>query len=169
MCGIAGMAGIADELLLEEMLRRIRHRGPDDSGIWASAGHNSAERVALGNNRLSIIDLSAAAHQPISNEDGTVWLAYNGEIYNFRELRQTLVQKGHRFRSQTDSEVIVHLYEEHGEALLGKLNGMFAFALWDSRAQKLLVARDRYGIKPLYYSRAGGRLYFASEVKCLLA
>ena len=169
MCGIAGMVGVSDEHLLSEMLACIRHRGPDDSGKYLGKRHTQMEPVALGNNRLSILDLSAAGHQPISNEGRTIWVVYNGEIYNFRELRQELISQGHRLHSQTDSELLPHLYEQYGAAMVSRLNGMFAFALWDERKQKLLIVRDRMGIKPLYYAQAGRRLYFASEIKALLA
>jgi asparagine synthase (glutamine-hydrolysing) len=169
MCGIAGMAGIADEVLLKEMLAITRHRGPNDSGIYAAKGATAASRVAIGNNRLSIIDLSPAGHQPMCNEDGTVWIAYNGETYNFAGLRQQLLDDGHQFRSHTDTEVLVHLYEKHGPDMVKHLNGMFAFTIWDSKSQELWIFRDRMGIKPLYYTQVGGHLYFASEIKALLA
>jgi len=169
MCGIAGMVGVCDEQLLGEMLARTRHRGPDDSGTYLGTRDTQMERVALGNNRLSILDLSPAGHQPMSNEDGTVWVVYNGEIYNFPELRRELIAQGHRLHSHTDSEILPHLYEQYGAAMVNRLNGMFAFAVWDERKQKLLIFRDRMGIKPLYYAQAGRRLYFASEIKALLA
>lgn len=169
MCGIAGMAGIADEVLLREMLAITRHRGPNDSGTYIAEGSTAASRVAIGNNRLSIIDLSPAGHQPMCNEDGTVWVVYNGETYNFAELRQELLNDGHQFKSHTDTEVLVHLYEKYGADMVKRLNGMFAFAIWDTKTQELLIFRDRMGIKPLYYTKVGGRLYFASEIKALLA
>ena len=169
MCGIAGMAGVADELLLESMLSITRHRGPNDTGVYVAKGRSSGASVAIGNNRLSIIDLSPAGHQPMSNEDGTVWVAYNGEIYNFQELREELVSDGHQFKSRTDTEVLVHLYEKYGMEMVKRLNGMFAFALWDAARQELIIFRDRMGIKPLYYAEVGGCLYFASEIKALLA
>jgi asparagine synthase (glutamine-hydrolysing) len=169
MCGIAGMAGIVDEPLLREMLSITRHRGPNDSGTYIAEGSTAASRVAIGNNRLSIIDLSPAGHQPMCNEDGTVWVAYNGETYNFPELRQELLNDGHQFKSHTDTEVLVHLYEKYGADMVKRLNGMFAFAIWDTKTQELLIFRDRMGIKPLYYTKVGGRLYFASEIKALLA
>jgi asparagine synthase (glutamine-hydrolysing) len=169
MCGIAGMAGIVDEPLLREMLAITRHRGPNDSGVYVAEGATAASRVAIGNNRLSIIDLSPAGHQPMCNEDGTVWVAYNGETYNFAELRQELLDDGHQFKSHTDTEVLVHLYEKCGADMVKRLNGMFAFAIWDTKTQELLIFRDRMGIKPLYYTKVGGRLYFASEIKALLA
>lgn len=169
MCGIAGMAGIADDFLLREMLAITRHRGPNDTGTYASGHESVASSVAIGNNRLSIIDLSSAGHQPMCNEDSTVWVAYNGEIYNFQELREELLRDGHRFKSQTDTEVLVHLYEKHGPAMVKRLNGIFAFAIWDLNRQELWIFRDRMGVKPLYYAQVGERLYFASEVKALLA
>lgn len=169
MCGIAGMAGIADEPLLKQMLAITRYRGPNDSGTYVSDGASFASRVAIGNNRLSIIDLSPAGHQPMCNEDGTVWVAYNGETYNFAELRQELVKDGHEFKSHTDTEVLLHLYEKYGAGMVKRLNGMFAFAIWDTKTRELLICRDRMGIKPLYYANVGGKLYFASEIKALLA
>lgn len=169
MCGIAGMAGVSDQALLHEMLARIRHRGPDDSGTYEATGASPAERMAFGNNRLSIIDLSPAGHQPMCNEDGTVWVAYNGEVFNFQELRRELEANGHQFRSHTDTEVLVHLYEKYGPDMVKRLNGMFAFAVWDVSNQELWLFVDRMGIKPLYYFQAGERLYFASEIKALLA
>lgn len=138
------------------------HRGPDDEGTYVEP------RVVLGHRRLSIIDLNSG-RQPISNEDGTVWIVFNGEIYNFIQLRDELVQAGHRFQTQTDTEVIVHLYEQYGERCLEKLRGMFAFAIWDVRKKKLFLARDRVGIKPLYYSLNEKGVSFASEIKALMA
>ncbi len=166
MCGIVGIA--ADSVLSEghraavrRMADRIVHRGPDDEGF-----HDDA-RVVLGMRRLSIIDV-AGGHQPIANEDGTVHVVCNGEIYNFRELRRELERRGHTFRTHSDAEVAVHLYEEHGEAFVGHLAGMFAIALWDSRRGKLLLVRDRLGIKPVYWCERAGLLAWASEVKALL-
>jgi len=169
MCGIAGIAGEADELVVKDMLARIRHRGPDDTGIYATPRNHPGAKVAMGNNRLSILDLSPAGHQPTSNEDGTVWVAYNGEIYNFAELRQELENDGHRFLSHTDTEILPHLYEKYGPDMVNRLNGMFAFALWDGMAERLWLFRDRMGVKPLYYVQVGSQLYFASEIKALLA
>src|SRR5437588_303024 len=165
MCGIAGIAGEADELVVKDMLARIRHRGPDDTGIYATPRNHPGAKVAMGNNRLSILDLSPAGHQPTSNEDGTVWVAYNGEIYNFAELRQELENDGHRFLSHTDTEILPHLYEKYGPDMVNRLNGMFAFALWDGMAERLWLFRDRMGVKPLYYVQVGSQLYFASEIK----
>jgi len=170
MCGIAGYVEGASarpltrergEALVREMCRVIRHRGPDDEGVWTSDG------VGIGMRRLSIIDLSTG-HQPIRNEDGTVWIVFNGEIYNFRDLRAELDGAGHRFYTGTDTEVIVHAYEEWGARAMRRLRGMFGLAIWDTRTQSLLVARDRIGIKPVYYAEAGGRLYFGSELKSIL-
>src|SRR5580698_906875 len=144
------------------MADTIEHRGPDDDGYYV------AGPVGFGFRRLSIIDL-ATGHQPISNEDGTVWIVFNGEIYNYQELRAFLQGKGHVFKTQTDTEVIVHLYEEFGEDCVEKLRGMFAFAIWDERKESLFLARDRVGIKPLYYWHSGKALVFASEIKAILA
>lgn len=164
MCGICGTAGFADRELLGRMAAVMAHRGPDDEGFHVSPGG----RAGLGHRRLRIIDLSPAAGQPMANEDGTLRLVYNGEIYNFRELREELVRGGHRFRSQSDGEVILHLYEELGAGCLTRLNGIFALALWDERDGTLLLARDPLGVKPLYYAETGRGLVFASEVKGLL-
>jgi asparagine synthase (glutamine-hydrolysing) len=170
MCGIAGFADLiprartleADRQRVKAMCDVMRHRGPDDEGFHVAAG------VGLGMRRLSIIDLSTG-HQPIHNEDGTVWVVFNGEIYNYRELRQALEDAGHRFYTSSDTETIVHGYEEWGDAVFSRLRGMFGIAIWDARLRALLVGRDRPGIKPLYYAEAGGRLFFGSEAKCLLA
>ena len=168
MCGICGKVNVGrngapvEPALIRAMMDTIRHRGPDDDGIYVAPG------VGLGHLRLSIIDLGSG-HQPISNEDGTIWIVFNGEIYNYRELRAFLLNKGHAFKTQTDTEVIVHLYEELGTAFLEKLRGMFAFALWDGKKNTLVLARDRVGIKPLYYSLTDEALVFASEMKAILA
>jgi asparagine synthase (glutamine-hydrolysing) len=165
MCGIAGIVSLGERPVALDEIRRmcavLTHRGPNDEGIYV------APRVGLGMRRLSIIDL-ATGRQPVRNEDGTVWAVFNGEIYNFQNLRKDLVARGHRFTTATDTEVIVHLYEEHGERCVESLRGMFAFAVWDERRQTMLLARDRVGIKPLYYAEKGGRLAFASELKALL-
>lgn len=164
MCGISGKYspyGVHPEEI-RAMLRAIAHRGPDDEGVYT---HGS---IGLGNRRLSIIDLPGG-HQPISNEDGTIWVVFNGEIYNYRQLRQELVQKGHHFQTNSDTEVIVHLYEELGQDCVRKLSGMFAFAIWDERRHKLVLARDRVGQKPLFYAEEDGGLLFASELKAILA
>jgi asparagine synthase (glutamine-hydrolysing) len=167
MCGICGKLEFdpqrrIDPDLLRNMMNTIRHRGPDDEGVYIS------ENVGLGHRRLSIIDLNTGK-QPISNETGTVWIVFNGEIYNYRELRLDLLKRGHVFSTETDTEVIVHLYEEYGEGSLDKLRGMFAFAIWDDTAKTLFLARDRVGIKPLYYCETNSALLFGSELKCILA
>jgi len=167
MCGIAGMVSSdrtrrIDEALVRQMCNAITYRGPDDEGILAQ------RNTGLGMRRLSIIDL-AGGHQPIFNEDRSIWIVFNGEIYNFPELRPELEAKGHRFSTNTDTETIVHLYEDLGADCVQKLRGMFAFALWDERRQSLLIARDRLGKKPLHYALHRGMLYFASEIKSILA
>ncbi len=166
MCGICGLvrldgASTPDPAALAAMSETLVHRGPDSDGIAIDGP------VGLAVRRLSIIDL-AGGDQPISNEDGTVTVVQNGEIYNYRELRERLQRGGHRFSTHSDTEVLVHLYEERGPAFVEELRGMFAIALWDSRSRRLLLARDRFGIKPLYYREAGGTLSFASELKALL-
>jgi asparagine synthase (glutamine-hydrolysing) len=170
MCGICGIVGLDDGFpVSEEIVRRMSdtmvHRGPDAEG----ALHRPAERVALGHRRLAIVDLSPAGRQPMSNEDGTVWITYNGEVYNHVALRSELEAKGHVYRSHTDTETIVHLYEEEGPRCVERLEGMFAFAIWDARRRELFLARDRVGVKPLYYARLPGGVLFGSEVKALLA
>lgn len=169
MCGICGIlatsGGFArDEATVEAMCDVLRHRGPDDAGTWLAPGG----RVALGHRRLSIVDLSRAGHNPMPNEDGTVWITYNGEVYNHEVLRAELEAKGHVYRSHTDTETIVHLYEEEGPRCVERLHGMFAFAIWDERRRELFLARDRLGIKPLYYTQPAGGFVFASEIKALL-
>ena len=166
MCGIAGLVrldgGAPDGWILDRMHRVMAHRGPDGVGRYLDGP------VGLAHRRLSIIDLSEAAAQPMPNEDDSVVLVYNGEIYNFPDLRRELESLGHRFRSRTDSEVLVHGYEEWGEAVVERANGMFAFALWDRKRQRLLLARDRHGVKPLYWYARGGVFIFASEIKAIL-
>jgi asparagine synthase (glutamine-hydrolysing) len=167
MCGICGKINFdpdhtPERALIERMCAALRHRGPDDSGV------HSAGRAALGHCRLSIIDLSAAGHQPMCNEDGSVWVVHNGEVYNFPELRAELQAKGHRFSSNTDTEVIIHLYEDMGPACVERLRGMFAFAVWDGRTQELFCARDRVGKKPLVYAETGEGFVFASEINALV-
>jgi asparagine synthase (glutamine-hydrolysing) len=167
MCGIAGqycLDGTApDTNLLSVMSERLAHRGPDGEGIHIRGP------VALAHRRLAIIDLSNDGLQPMTNEDGSLWLVFNGEIYNFVELRRELIEKGHRFHSKSDTEVILHAYEEWGHKCLSRFNGMWAFALWDEPRQELFCARDRFGIKPFYYAQAGNSFLFASEIKALLA
>jgi len=167
MCGISGIIYTdperqVDPGLLERMNKVQVHRGPDDQGTWQKGN------VGLGHVRLSIIDLSPQGHQPMSNEDHTVWITYNGEIYNFPELREELQQKGHQFRSRTDTEVIVHLWEEEGARCVERLRGMFAFAIWDDRQKVLFLARDRLGKKPLFYAMLPDRFVFGSEIKAIL-
>ena len=167
MCGIAGLVSLSGnpvpEGVAERMTATLEHRGPDDFGYWRQGP------VAFGHRRLTIIDLSRNGRQPLSNGDETTRITYNGEVYNFPSLREGLLQRGHTFNSKTDTEVVVHLYDEEGLDFLHRLDGMFAFALWDAKRQRLLLARDRLGIKPLYYARTGDLLLFASEAKAILA
>jgi asparagine synthase (glutamine-hydrolysing) len=169
MCGINGIVGHTGPDSTDLLLRMnavTAHRGPDDVGVY----HDSGGRCLLGHRRLSILDLSPAGHQPMSDPEGLVQIVFNGEIYNFRELRAEMEARGHRFRSQSDTEVLIYLYLEYGEEMLGRLNGMFAFAIWDTRTATLFGARDHFGIKPFYYTHLpDGRLLFSSEVKALLA
>ena len=167
MCGIAGIVGHASTETIKQMVAAMHHRGPDDSGTYFSDG------IALGMARLAIIDLSSYAHQPMTNEDGSLVIVYNGETYNFRQERILLEQKGHHFKSQSDTEVVLRLFEEYGDDFLLRLRGMFALAIYDKRRgpghERLLLARDQVGIKPLLYVETNGRLIFASEMKALLA
>jgi asparagine synthase (glutamine-hydrolysing) len=167
MCGICGIWGRPEEKAVEFMVKAMHHRGPDDRGVFTDSV------VSLGMSRLSIIDLSAAAHQPMSNPDKTVWIVYNGETYNFQDERRLLAEKGHEFRSRSDTEVVLRLYEEYGDDFLLRLRGMFALAVYDKRRgpgkERLLLARDQLGIKPLLFTRVGNSLLFASEVKALIA
>jgi asparagine synthase (glutamine-hydrolysing) len=172
MCGICGALVLAggsgarvEPDVIERMRDRMTHRGPDDAGLFV----DRERRVGLAHRRLSIVDLSAAGHGPMSNEDDTVWVSYNGEVYNHAALRPALEAAGHRYRSRTDTETLLHLYEERGLGMLDHLRGMFAFSLWDATRRRLVLARDRLGIKPLYYTIAGGQLVWASEIKALLA
>ena len=162
MCGIVGIAGSSrrpvDDAVVRSMNDALWHRGPDDEGYLVR------DQVGLGMRRLSIIDV-AGGRQPIHNEDKSVWAVFNGEIYNYDELREELQQRGHHFYTRSDTETLVHLYEEYGEAGVSRLRGMFAYALWDERRNRLIVARDRLGIKPLYYAQLDGRVFFASELK----
>src|SRR6187549_2982414 len=167
MCGICGIAtaepGVRPDLdAVARMNGRLVHRGPDSDGIFQADG------VALAMRRLSIIDLEGG-DQPIANEDGSVTVVHNGEIYNYRELRAELERRGHRFRTHSDTEILVHLYEEMGDRLVDRLRGMFAFALWDRTRRRLVLARDRLGLKPLYIYRDPGKLIFGSELKAILA
>src|SRR5262249_8516889 len=169
MCGIAGIYNFAaaptDERPIACRMRdAMVHRGPDDQGLYQS----SDRRVVLAHRRLSIVDLSPAGHQPMANEDGSIWITFNGEIYNHQVQRPSLAAKGHAFRSKSDTEAIIHSYEEFGCDCVSRLDGMFAFAIWDQGRRSLLVARDRLGKKPLYYTVRAGRFLFASEIKALL-
>ena len=168
MCGIAGTIAInaqsrIDPTHIDIMLPPLRHRGPDGHGIYIDPEH----RAGLGHTRLSIVDLAGGA-QPMTNEDASIWVTFNGEIFNFIELRQTLIASGHIFRTRSDTEVIVHAYEQYGDAFVQHLNGQFAIALWDSRRRRLVLVRDRVGILPLFYMKSDGCLLFASEIKALL-
>jgi asparagine synthase (glutamine-hydrolysing) len=169
MCGIAGLANWGDRDVLGRMTHVQSHRGPDDYGLWERRFPDGSY-IGLGSRRLAILDLSPDGRMPMCNEDGTVWITYNGEIYNFAELRLELQSKGHRFASNTDTEVIVHLYEQEGADCVHRLKGMFAFAICDLRSgsPSLFLARDHFGIKPFYYAHQGRKLAFASEVKALL-
>ena len=171
MCGIAGIFAhhqAAPPVRGEEALKireAMQARGPDGAGLWVSPD----KRVALAHRRLSIIDLSEAGAQPMATPDQSVWVVFNGEIYNYRELRKGLETRGHRFQSHSDTEVLLHLYQEYGDGMMERLRGMYAFAIWDDVRKSLLLSRDPFGIKPLYYADDGKTLRFASQVKALLA
>src|SRR3989339_142658 len=168
MCGIAGFVQSNrqfDKGSLEQMLQLLKHRGPDAQGTHV----DERSQVYLGHRRLSIIDLSPLGNQPMHNEDQSVSVVFNGEIYNYQELKKDLVQKGHQFRSNTDTEVIIHAWEEYGEQSFQKFNGMFAIVLWDVKKQQLVFVRDRIGIKPLYYLKKSGLLAWSSETKAFQA
>lgn len=168
MCGIAGQLkfnGRVEETTIISMTNAIKHRGPDGDGVYL----NADATLALGHRRLSFLDLSTAGKQPMTNEDGTLWITYNGEIYNYVELKAELVKLGHVFHSHTDTEVIIHGYEQWGSDVLHRLKGMFAFAIWDETKRELFLARDRFGIKPLYYYYEDGNFVFASEIKGIKA
>ena len=164
MCGIIGFSGRTEhaETVLENMMEQIRHRGPDAGGKYLNG------EIALGHRRLSIIDITEQGDQPIFNEDRSMVLVFNGEIYNYKEIRETLIAAGHSFRTETDSEVLIHGYEEYGEELLSKLRGMFSFVIWDDRKKELFGARDFFGIKPMYYAQMGSTFLFGSEIKAFL-
>ncbi|HET7225495.1 MAG TPA: asparagine synthase (glutamine-hydrolyzing) [Candidatus Eisenbacteria bacterium] len=166
MCGICGVYhyrdGAPDVPLVARQTAVLRHRGPDDGDVWSEGP------VAFGHRRLAVVDLSPGGHQPMANEDGTLHVTYNGELYGWPELRAVLAARGHRFRGTSDTEALLHLYEEHGDGLLEHLRGMFAFAMWDGPRRRMLIARDRVGIKPLYWHDDGRRIAFASELKALL-
>ena len=170
MCGICGIYeyGVSQPAVSDSLIERMRdtmtHRGPDDAGVYVTQDR----RVGLGNRRLSIVDLSPAGRNPMPNEDGRVWITFNGEIYNHQSLRPVLEAKGHLYRSRTDTESIIHLYEERGLDFVTELDGDFAIGLWDAAEQRIVLARDRIGVKPLYYTLTGGRLIFASEIKAIL-
>ena len=170
MCGVGGFlvvrtAATRNELeaRLWGMVARLRHRGPDDEGVWTDC------RAGLAHARLSIIDLSPAGHQPMASADGTTWISYNGEIYNFAEIRQELEALGYPFRSRSDTEVIVNGWQAWGPKVFSRLRGMFALAIWDRRSQRLILARDRLGKKPLYYASTAAAFLFGSEIKAVLA
>jgi asparagine synthase (glutamine-hydrolysing) len=167
MCGIYGISGFKSfdraTNIMQKMQELLHHRGPDAHGIWTE----TTSDVSLGHNRLSIIDLSDSATQPIYNEDDSLVLVFNGEIFNYKELREELIAKGHQFKSSSDSEVIIHLYEEEKENVVNRLRGMFAFAIYDKKNDELFIARDHFGIKPLYYTKQDDVFYFASELKAL--
>lgn len=170
MCGICGILNFGkNEIDIENLVSRMRdtmvHRGPDDKGLYISPCGN----IGLGHRRLSIIDLSPKGKQPMSNEDNTIWIVFNGEIYNYKQLQNMLKKNGHTFKSNTDTETIIHLYEEKGKELLSDLQGMFAFAIWDEKKRKLFLARDRLGVKPLYFMQINHKFLFGSEIKALLA
>jgi asparagine synthase (glutamine-hydrolysing) len=175
MCGICGVLNLhgqpVDVGVGQRMMDLLWHRGPDDSGrlVLQAPTAQTSPSIFLGHCRLKIIDLSDAARQPLANEDETIWVIFNGEIYNFLDLRHELEQRGHVFRSRSDTETIVHAYEAFGDDFLTHLDGMFAFALWDARGQRLILARDRSGEKPLFYTFDGRQLTFASEIKAILA
>ena len=168
MCGIVGVIGNSDESVVSAMMATIVHRGPDDSGVESFNGPDARRRAALGHVRLSIIDLSPDGRQPMCNEDRTLWITFNGEIYNYAGLREELIRAGHRFRSHSDTETIIHGFEQWGTGVVSRLTGMFAFALFDTQTGECTLVRDRFGIKPVYYTRVGDQLAFASEIKALL-
>jgi asparagine synthase (glutamine-hydrolysing) len=167
MCGIAGILNSVpsvppDEGILLCMLGTIRHRGPDEFGLYLG------DEVGLGSARLSIVDL-AGGQQPIGNEDGTLWIVFNGEIFNHVELRAELEQRGHRFTTHADTEVIIHLFEDYGVEAFSRLNGQWALAIWDTRRRQLVLSRDRLGVRPLFYAQSPDQLVFGSEIKAVLA
>ena len=169
MCGICGLLKLPGQKpisrdILQQMSDLISHRGPDDAGTYVSPNAD----IGLANRRLSIIDPSESGRQPFTNEDGNIWVVYNGETYNYAEMRSYLQDRGHSFHSNTDTEIIAHLYEEHGVDCVRYMRGMFAFALWDQSKRRLFLARDRLGIKPVYYAYTPDSFLFASEIKCLL-
>lgn len=169
MCGIFGMVRYQDQVdqqQVKQLTGMLRHRGPDAEGFYHTPPDNPIS-IGLGHRRLSIIDLSPNGHQPMSNEDGTVWIVFNGEVYNFHDHRKTMIDKGHHFHSETDTETIIHLYEEYGADCLKFLRGMFAFVIWDQKRQRIFAARDRVGKKPFYYASTPRGFYFSSEINPL--
>ncbi|RKX54554.1 MAG: asparagine synthetase B, partial [Thermotoga sp.] len=166
MCGIAGVINLnyklVDEKSIRRMIKVIKHRGPDDEGYFVD------NNIGLGHCRLSIIDLSKAGHQPMADKDKSLWIVYNGEVYNFLEIRRELERIGYRFKSNSDAEVILYSYKEWGERCVDRFNGMWAFAIWDKKRKELFCSRDRFGIKPFYYFFDGKTFAFASEIKSLL-
>ena len=167
MCGIAGTVNMGSARSLRAMTEKLAHRGPDDFGYW-ELDDPAAGSVMLGSRRLSILDLSPAGHMPMTSGDGRFTITYNGEVYNHQELRQGLLEKGHRFRSKSDTETVLCLYQEYGAECVTRLNGMFAFAIWDASRKCLFVARDHFGIKPFYYFHRGRQFAFSSELHSLL-
>ncbi|TRZ49944.1 MAG: asparagine synthetase B, partial [Dehalococcoidia bacterium] len=161
MCGICGI-NWSDKNLIQNMTNILQHRGPDQQGTFIN------DHVSLGSRRLSILDLSERGRQPIHNENESIFVVHNGEIYNFEEIKKILEKKGHEFYSNTDTEVVVHAYEQWGQNCVNKFNGMFAFAIWDSTKQELFLARDRLGIKPLFYFFDSEKFLFSSEIKSIL-
>jgi len=161
MCGICGF-NWNDEKLIDKMVQKIHHRGPDTNGI------KTFPSFSIGSSRLSILDLSVKGNQPMSSRNEKLWIVYNGEVYNFPEIKKELIGRGHRFNSHTDTEVVLKSYQEYGPDCLKKFNGMFAFAIWDEEKEELFLARDRIGIKPLYYYLKEGKLIFGSEIKSIL-
>src|SRR3989304_4043784 len=167
MCGIVGFCSCnekVDKAILTSMRDALTHRGPDDAGIYIDEENN----VGLGHRRLSILDLSSLGHQPMSNENGSIWITYNGEVYNFKEIREELSQRGYNFKSNSDTEVVIKSYEEWGIDCVHKFIGMFALGIWDKREKKLYLVRDRVGVKPLYYYQKDGLFLFGSELKVLM-
>src|SRR5262245_43209400 len=171
MCGIVGIyeygvtVPTVSEALIAQMRDRMTHRGPDDAGTYITANR----RLGFGHRRLSIVDLSPAGHNPMPNEDESIWITFNGEIYNHEKWRENLISTGHTYHSRSDTETIIHLYEERGLDFVHEIEGDFAIALWDANLHCLILARDRVGVKPLYYSNQNGRFLFASEIKAILA
>lgn len=168
MCGICGSVGASDEDLITTMTRLMAHRGPDGEGVRCFPSVAGSQPAALGHRRLSIIDVSERGAQPMPHADDSYWLTYNGELYNFRELRRGLEREGFCIRTQTDSEVVVAMFAKHGPSMLERLNGIFAFGIWDTVQESLFLARDRLGVKPLYWTLRADVFHFASEVKALL-